>query len=56
MIQIGNKTADAYYVGSKLVSQIYKGSTKIYPLENQIPKSIKDSISEIARVKTNLIN
>ena len=44
MIQIGNKTADAYYVGSKLVSQIYKGSTKIYPLENQIPKSIKDSM------------
>lgn len=44
MIQIGNKTADAYYVGNKLVSQIYKGSTKIYPLENQIPKSIKDSM------------
>lgn len=44
MIQIGNKTADAYYVGSKLVSQIYKGSTKIYPLDNQIPKSIKDSM------------
>lgn len=44
MIQIGNKTADAYYVGGKLVSQIYKGSTKIYPLDNQIPKSIKDSM------------
>ena len=44
MIQIGNKTADAYYVGSKLVSQIYKGSTKIYPSDGQIPKSIKDSM------------
>lgn len=44
MIQIGNKTADAYYVGSKLVSQIYKGGTKIYPLDGQIPKSIKDSM------------
>lgn len=44
MMYKGSTPIDTMYLGGKMVTKVYLGNEKVYPLQGVIPKSIKDAM------------